>query len=150
MVLGHYRERKLSDGYLITNDYGAWAFLTPEEHKQLSFDKMTEPLLSVLKEKGLIITRENVQKIIEGFQEKNCHLFQAASLHIVVVTLRCNMKCVYCHAKAQPQNRHGYDMDIETAKKTVDFIMQSPSHRTTIEFQGGEPLLNFDVIKEIV
>ena len=41
-------------------------------------------------------------------------------------------------------------MSIETAKKTVDFIFQSPSHWIEIEFQGGEPLINFDVLKFIV
>ena len=41
-------------------------------------------------------------------------------------------------------------MDASTAKKCVDFVFDSPSPYIKIEFQGGEPLLNFDVIKKIV
>jgi His-Xaa-Ser system radical SAM maturase HxsB len=41
-------------------------------------------------------------------------------------------------------------MDEDTAKKVVDFIFDSPSKDITIEFQGGEPLLKFDLIKSVV
>ena len=44
----------------------------------------------------------------------------------------------------------GFDMDKETAKKVVEFIFQSPSKQITIEFQGGEPLLNFEIVKFVV
>jgi len=42
-----------------------------------------------------------------------------------------------------------YDMDEKTAKKVVDLIFQTPSKGIVIEFQGGEPVLNFDIIKFI-
>jgi His-Xaa-Ser system radical SAM maturase HxsB len=60
------------------------------------------------------------------------------------------MKCLYCQASSVDPSLKGYDMDLKTAKKTVDFIFQSPAKSITIEFQGGEPLLNFDVVKYIV
>ena len=41
-------------------------------------------------------------------------------------------------------------LDIDIAKKTIDFIFQSPSNYLTIEFQGGETLLNFEIIKYCV
>ena len=41
------------------------------------------------------------------------------------------------------------DMDLDTAKKTVNFIFQTPADNITIEFQGGEPTLNFETIKYI-
>jgi His-Xaa-Ser system radical SAM maturase HxsB len=60
------------------------------------------------------------------------------------------MKCVYCHASSKCAGDDGYDMSLETARKTVDFIFQTPSKGVTIEFQGGEPLMNFEVLKYIV
>jgi His-Xaa-Ser system radical SAM maturase HxsB len=60
------------------------------------------------------------------------------------------MNCVYCHASSVSQEKNNADMNQETAKKTVDFIFQSPSQNITIEFQGGEPLLNWETVKFIV
>ena len=74
---------------------------------------------------------------------------EGTSLHIVVTTLRCNQKCVYCQASSVNPNLKEYDMSLDTAKKTVDFIFQTPSNNITIEFQGGEPTMNFEVIKYI-
>ena len=43
-----------------------------------------------------------------------------------------------------------YDMDFDTVKKTVNMIFQSPSNNIKIEYQGGEPLLNWEIIKQSV
>jgi len=67
-----------------------------------------------------------------------------------VTTLRCNQNCKYCHANSRGEKEKGFDMDEETARKTVDFIFQSPSENINIEFQGGEPTLNYDIIKFVV
>jgi len=68
-----------------------------------------------------------------------------------VVTLRCNQKCTYCHASSQDVAAGTiFDMDAPTARKGVEIAFQSPSPQIKIEFQGGEPLLNFDIVKVIV
>jgi len=74
---------------------------------------------------------------------------EGTSLHIVVTTLRCNQKCVYCQASSVNPDLKEYDMSLDTAKKTVEFIFQTPANNITIEFQGGEPTMNFEVIKYI-
>lgn len=43
-----------------------------------------------------------------------------------------------------------YDMSWETARKTIDLIFQSPSDDIKIEYQGGEPLLNWDIVRESI
>ena len=43
-----------------------------------------------------------------------------------------------------------YDMSLETATAAVDRLFDSPSPHLTVEFQGGEPLLAFPVIRHIV
>lgn len=83
---------------------------------------------------------------------KKDYLSDFTSLHMVVLTLRCNCMCSYCHAssKGLDEDNKRYDMSIETAQKTVDMIFESPSNYIKIEFQGGEPLLNWPVLKYIV
>lgn len=72
-------------------------------------------------------------------------------LHIFVLTLRCNASCVYCQVTRQNEDApRSYDMSPEVARASVDMMMKSPSRSITVEFQGGEPLLNFDVLKEVV
>jgi len=86
----------------------------------------------------------------EEFENKKKELFYSGTgLHIIVVTLNCNMKCVYCQVSSKCSKTNRYDMDLDTAKKTVDLIFQSPSKEIDIEIQGGEPLLNFDIIPYI-
>lgn len=146
----HIRTKHMAKGVLITTDHGSWVFLSEKEYELFKKGEIEEPLLSLLKEKGMLLTKENIKNIINDYRKKCAFLSQGTSLHIVVPTLRCNHKCVYCHSKAKPLDAKGYDMDKETAKKTVDFIFQSPSKALTIEFQGGEPLLRFDIVKFII
>ena len=72
------------------------------------------------------------------------------SLHIFVVTLRCEHSCPYCQVSRKTENKFDFDMSKETAVKSLDLVFKSPSKNIKIEFQGGEPLLNFDLIKFIV
>ncbi len=72
------------------------------------------------------------------------------SLHMMVITLRCNHKCSYCQVSSESIEAHKYDMQPETAKKIVDYIFCSPSPNIKIEFQGGEPLLNWETIVETI
>lgn len=72
------------------------------------------------------------------------------SLHIFVVSLRCDHSCPYCQVSRQSEDKESFDMTEETADKALDFVFRSPSKSIKIEFQGGEPLLNFDLVKYIV
>ena len=73
-------------------------------------------------------------------------------MHILTTTKRCNLKCVYCHSAVASKiaNEKEYDMDKKTAKKTLEFIFQTPEKGITIEFQGGETLLREDLFKYVV
>lgn len=149
-ILNNYRKKKLGDKYLITTDHGSFILLDKEEYIRFSQDRLDKKLFDKLEERGMIITRENESEIINDYKEKNSFLSQGTSLHIVIVTLRCNQVCTYCQASRVDENKKGFDMDQETARKTVDFIFQSPSPAITIEFQGGEPLLNYPIVKYII
>lgn len=71
-------------------------------------------------------------------------------LHMMVVTLRCNQSCPYCQVSRQSEDRSAFDMSIENAENALNLIFKSPNPHIKIEFQGGESLLNFELIKHIV
>ncbi len=69
---------------------------------------------------------------------------------MVVPTLRCNSNCIYCQVSRKDMYDKNFDMDKSTAKNIVDKIFKSPSPMIKIEFQGGEPLAHFEMVKFIV
>jgi His-Xaa-Ser system radical SAM maturase HxsB len=77
-------------------------------------------------------------------------LSEFTSLHMFVVSLRCEHSCPYCQVSRQSDDRVAFDMTEETAAKAIDLVFRSPAKTLKIEFQGGEPLLNFPLIKFIV
>ncbi len=145
------RFEKIDNKYLITNDVGAYVFLKPAQFKDFMGGKLKNKstLYKELKEKGFIKDDFDVDRMVETYHCYNNFLFSGPSLHIIVVTLRCNFKCIYCQASSRPLTEKQYDMDIKTAKRVVDNIFKSPSNVITIEFQGGEPLVNWPVVKYI-
>ncbi len=67
------------------------------------------------------------------------------ALHMFVVTLRCEHSCPYCQVSRQTEDRSAFDMTTQIADKSLDLVFRSPAGAIKIEFQGGEPLLNFDM-----
>ena len=84
-----------------------------------------------------------------SLREIKGHVNTATSLHIFVVTTMCNMNCIYCQANNGIKNSH-LVMNKEMTEKAVDIALQSPELSLCFEFQGGEPLINFDIIQHIV
>lgn len=69
---------------------------------------------------------------------------------MIVPTLRCNHSCPYCQVSRVSVDKQRYDMTLETARNTANLIFRTPAKAITVEFQGGEPLLNYPVIEFIV
>lgn len=80
--------------------------------------------------------------------EKN-PVVKALCLH---VAHDCNLRCKYCFASTGDFGTSRKLMSAETGKKAIDFIIEKSGSRRNLEidFFGGEPLLNFNVVKEIV
>ena len=150
--INKYKYKVIDDKIIVSTINGGWAILSPEEFQLLRHEKVEENpnLFKTLEEQGIIITDENIHRIAKMFADRKSFLFNSVRLHIISVTLRCNHKCIYCHAKSRGIEEKQFDMDEKTAKKVVDFIFQSPSRHLDIEFQGGEPLANFQIIQFIV
>lgn len=71
-------------------------------------------------------------------------------LHIFVVTLRCDHSCHYCQVSRVSASKAKYDMTPAAADRALDLVFRAPARSLKIEFQGGEPLLNFDLIQHVV
>jgi len=151
-ILNYFATKKIDDDhYIITTDHGAWVVLSKEEYNLLRFENIERDpsLFSLLKEKGIILTEGNIRDIVKAYAERNHFLFKAPTLHIVTPTMRCNSNCVYCHSASIKETKKT-DMDIDTAKSIIDFILKVPSKNLAIEFQGGDCLLNFPVVEYMI
>ena len=150
--IGFFRFKKFDkENYLITNDIWRYSFLKLKEFSDfISWKIKTWEKYNELVEKKFIKWDNYENEMAVRYAKKNEFLAYWPNLHIIVVTLRCNHKCQYCHAAAAPVTAKNMDMTIETAKKVVDTIFYTSNNNIIIEFQWWEPLLNWDVIKYIV
>ncbi len=74
---------------------------------------------------------------------------------ILQITQKCNFKCRYCTFAGDgsfERTHQEKNMDFNTAKKSVDFLLNHSidSQEIQISFYGGEPLLNYDIVKEVI
>lgn len=147
-----FRFRRLGDRVVLTSDVGDWLVLGADELERVVGGALPpdDPLRVRLAERGMVLDAMDVEGAVGRYRQRQSFVGRAPYLHIVVTTLRCNEVCSYCHASREPLSATGADMDIGTAKQVVDLIFQSPSPQLAIEFQGGEPLVNFETLRFIV
>lgn len=136
---------------LVVNELGNWLFLSDLEF-QAFLEGRLDPASTTYRELGArhMLSGAPVDVLIEGYREKNRHLFVGPSLHIMAITLRCNQACHYCHSSKVGMNATDVDMSLQTARTIVDRIFESSSLALHIEFQGGEPLVHWDCIQFVV
>ncbi|MDR3186473.1 MAG: His-Xaa-Ser system radical SAM maturase HxsB [Christensenellaceae bacterium] len=145
-----------TDNVLITNFVGEYVSLSRVDFDALVDGQLAQTdILNDLVSKHIICSEEDVDNVLRllaiKFRSRKQFLYDFTSLHMVVLTLRCNSCCVYCHASRKDMDAgSSYDMDKKTAKAVVNKIFMSPSRFIKIEFQGGEPLLNEKVLRFIV
>jgi len=140
--------RRICDHYLYTNRFGDWAFLDEKQHNLMQKKKKSPSLLKNTKIEALL--NPSKRSLERYYQKIRRYEFRNTSLHIIHLTRRCNQKCRYCHSSVKSIKSKDSDLDIKTARKIVDFIFQTPEKSISIEFQGGEPVLNFKVLRFIV
>lgn len=116
----------------------------------VSADEVKECLddVKTLEEQGKLYSEDEYENLAIDFKKRNT-VIKALCLH---VAHSCNLNCSYCFA-AQGKY-HGQDslMSFETGKRALDFLIENSGTRKNLEvdFFGGEPLLNFDVVKQLV
>lgn len=154
MRLNYFNFKEFEGKILMTNDLGGHLFVSPDEFKKIiqkDID-LDSTIGRQLLEKNMVYEETNLEYssfLKHDMRRLKGHVTMGTSLHIFVVTTACNMRCVYCQANNGVTCPSLY-MTKEMAEKAVDIALQSPSRYLSFEFQGGEPLLNFDIIKHIV
>lgn len=101
-----------------------------------------------LAEQGSLFTKDQYQGYMEQFQDRPT-VVKALCLHIAH---DCNLACRYCFAEEGEYHGRRALMSFEVGKAALDFLIANSGSRRNLEvdFFGGEPLLNFDVVKRLV
>jgi uncharacterized protein len=148
-------ERSGTDQFLVSNMVGDFLRLTEDEINRV-IDLQLNPgdgLYERAYASHLITGRNQTaqrQVLAMRLRSRMSFLRQVTPLHIFVVTLRCEHSCPYCQVSRQSTDRSRFDMSEQTAERALNIAFDSQAARIKIEFQGGEPLLNFELIKKIV
>ena len=108
-----------------------------------SFDEITQ-----LKEDGSLFTEDIYRQYIKEFKKRQT-VVKAMCLHIAH---DCNLACKYCFAEEGEYHGRRALMSYEVGKKALDFLIENSGKRVNLEvdFFGGEPLMNWDVVKRLV
>lgn len=147
-------ERLQDEKVLISNIVGEWALLDNEEFENFSLKKSPSPQI-----KDMLLARhfirhkdqESPLRLLSlKLATRNRLIDSGTGLHIFVVTLRCDHACEYCQVSRQNSRSTEFDLSEADALAALDIVFASPNHDLKIEFQGGESLLNFELIKLIV
>jgi uncharacterized protein len=144
-----------ADRYLLTNDVGDHELLAIEDFQRLvskTLDPNSATYLNLRSKNFVSDDRGSVHArvLASRYRTKKAFLEGFTKLHIFVVSLRCDHSCPYCQVSRQSEDRLKYDMTSEIARRGVDLMLQTPARAVTCEFQGGESLLNFPLLQEIV
>lgn len=104
--------------------------------------------VSKLKEEELLFTEDIYKQYITDFKKRKT-VVKALCLHIAH---DCNLACKYCFAEEGEYHGRRALMSLEVGKKALDFLIENSGNRRNLEvdFFGGEPLMNWEVVKELV
>ncbi len=144
-----------SGDYLLVNETGEYIFLNKDDFHKFIQGDLTSAFSSYydLKSRHFLNTEhlpETLEMISAKYRTRKKFISDFTVLHMMVITLKCTNKCLYCQVSAEGDDAKGFDMSPEVARRVVDYIFESPSPSIKIEFQGGEPTLNWETLKETV
>ena len=98
---------------------------------------------------GRLFSEDTFEPMAGKLKEKSAGVIKALCLHVAHT---CNLNCSYCFASQGKYHGERAVMSLETAKRSLDFLIENSGTRRNLEvdFFGGEPLMNFDVVKKTV
>lgn len=139
---------------LVTNARGEYAILPLADREALQAGRLTSEharfhdllALGMIERPG----RGGIGLEAAAERTRKAFLLDGPALHIFVVTLRCDHACGYCQVSRAATGAEGFDMSWKDARAAIDRVFEAPAQALTVEFQGGEPALRFDLIERIV
>ncbi len=101
-----------------------------------------------LKEEGKLYVPDKYAHLAKDYRKKRFSI-KALCLHVAHT---CNLNCSYCFASQGKYHGERALMSLETGKRAIDFLIENSGYHKNldIDFFGGEPLMNWDVCKELV
>ncbi len=147
--------RSDQDRYLVSGMGGDYVFLHKDKLRQVVEHGLDEsdPVYYDLIAKHLIADADSdahQELLAAKYRTRLSRLPDWTALHMFVPTLRCDHSCQYCQVSRVSEDRLAFDMSQDTADKAIGLMFQSPSPYLKVEFQGGESLLNFGLIRYVV
>ncbi|MBQ7124217.1 MAG: thioether cross-link-forming SCIFF peptide maturase [Oscillospiraceae bacterium] len=120
--------------------------------KELSEEYPEQDILDVYSE--LLSLQNAGQLFSEDDYERFTDMMKGAPIKSMCLHIShdCNLRCKYCFASTGDFGKGRKLMPVETGKKAIDFLLTHSGNRHNLEldFFGGEPLMNWDAVKEIV
>lgn len=115
-----------------------------KEELELCFEDIEE-----LKAQGKLFSEDTFEPMAGDLKKKSAGIIKALCMHIAHT---CNLNCAYCFASQGKYHGDRAMMSFEVGKQAFDFLIANSGTRRNLEvdFFGGEPLMNFDVVKELV
>lgn len=98
---------------------------------------------------GKLYTEDTFEDVAGTFKERSGNVIKALCLHVAHT---CNLNCAYCFASQGKYHGERAVMSFEVGKRALDFLIENSGTRRNLEvdFFGGEPLMNWDVVKKLV
>lgn len=123
--------------------YGHREDVTEEELKLCMED------IAALEKAGKLYSEDTFEDKAGVFKARSGNVIKALCLHVAHT---CNLNCSYCFASQGKYHGDRAIMSLEVGKRALDFLIENSGTRRNLEvdFFGGEPLMNFDVVKELV
>jgi uncharacterized protein len=140
---------------VLTNFVGEFVILKRDKLDEVVKKRLspTDETYSLLRSRHFIkeaSDKASIELLGLKTRTKYSNIRNFTNLHLFVVSLRCDHSCQYCQVSRQSENKAAFDMTEETADKALQIVFRSPNPAIKIEFQGGEPLLNFDLVRYVV
>ena len=124
---------------------------TREKHPAVSEGELNEiyDQLTQLKEAGRLFAPDTFAPMAGKLKEKSAGVVKALCLHVAHT---CNLNCAYCFASQGKYHGERAVMSLDVGKRALDFLIEHSGTRRNLEvdFFGGEPLMNWEVVKELV
>jgi uncharacterized protein len=133
---------------LFYNQYGSfeniYKNLTNFDRREV--DEAIEEVKNLINE-GVLFTQDNYAEL--NLIEKREPVIKSLCLH---VAHDCDLRCKYCFASTGSFKQERNLMPVEVGRQAIDFLLKNSGRRKNLEvdFFGGEPLLNFEVVKKVV
>ena len=102
-----------------------------------------------LRDAGKLFTPDTFESMAGALKAKSANVVKALCLHVAHT---CNLNCSYCFASQGKYHGDRALMSFEVGKQALDFLLEHSGtrHNLEVDFFGGEPLMNFEVCKQLV